>query len=138
MRHYTIGYGGRRPDELVELLRPLDIRTVVDVRLRPDRSSMGSFALARTPDKGIAALVTSAGHAYVSLPELGNVFMDLADWRERYRRLLESSGDLLFERLFDTPGPWCLLCAEKRAANCHRETIADALASRGHVVEHVE
>lgn len=59
------------------------------------------------------------------------------DWRERYRRLLEGSGDLLTERLVGLQGPVCLLCAERRPEDCHRLLIAEWLADRGWTVTHL-
>src|SRR3990172_4540674 len=128
MTVFTIGYGGRSPTEFVELLKQHGIATVVDVRLRPDRASMGIWVKAKTPEKGIENLLRGAGIGYVSHIELGNVFLDLKDWPERYRELLERCGDLLTARLEGVPQPFCLLCAEKDAARCHRVLIADYLA----------
>lgn len=137
-RFYTIGYGGRRPSELVALLGEHGVRTVVDVRLRPDHAHLGSFARARSPEKGIQALLGAEGIDYASLPELGNVFMDCDDWRERFQTLIERAGDLLVERLLRIPPPFCLLCAEKHASDCHRTLIADRLVTLGWRVEHIE
>lgn len=129
MNVFTIGYGGRTKDDFLALLKANGIRTVVDIRLRPDRASMGIWVKAKTPDKGIENWLGQAGIAYRSLIELGNVFLDFPDWKERYRKLLEGSGKLLTERLENISGPYCLLCAEKRVDDCHRLHVADYLAT---------
>ena len=138
MTVFTIGYGGRSPQELLDLLKEHGIRAVVDVRLRPDRASMGTYVKAKDPDKGIRRLLAQAGIEYLSFVELGNIFLEFEDWRERYQRLLDQAGDLLTERIKETPEPFCLLCAEKRAADCHRRLIAAHLAKNGHEVHHIE
>ena len=139
MKLFTIGYGGRTAEGLIALLKAHDVRTVVDIRLRPDRASMGIWVKAKTSDKGIEKRLHDHAIAYRSLIELGNVFLEFEDWRDRYRRLLQSAGDLLVERLNEVDPPYCLLCAEKRATDCHREQLADYLAqSTGLQVEHLE
>lgn len=138
MKLFTIGYGGRTPDDLIHKLTAAGVRTIADVRLRPDRASMGIYVKAKTPDKGIERLFASAGIDYRSLPELGNVFMEFEDWRERYAALLQCAGHLLIGRLEVLEPPVCLLCAERRVADCHRLQIAQLLALRGAVVEHLE
>jgi uncharacterized protein (DUF488 family) len=136
---FTVGYGGRKPDEFARLLADHGVKTVVDVRLRPDKASMGSYAKAREPDKGIAGLLARAGVGYVSLPELGNLFLDYSDWPARYAEFLERAGPLLFDRIADIPGPVCLMCAEKKVAECHRRHVAEYLArARGWTFTHIE
>ncbi len=124
MSGFTIGYGGRRPEEFVALLVCNAIKTIVDVRIRPDKAAMGSYAKARDADKGISGLLARSGIGYISLPELGNLFLDYDDWPERYGRFLELAGPLLFDRLDGIPGPICLMCAEKKVSECHRRHIA--------------
>jgi len=139
MELFTIGYGGRSPDDFVALLVGHGVRSVADVRIRPDRASIGAYTRARTSDKGIEHLLNERGIAYHHILELGNLFLGLEDWRPHYRELLRKSGDLLVARLERLPSPICLLCAEKRAADCHREMIADHLvATRGWAVLHIE
>ncbi|WP_165219239.1 DUF488 domain-containing protein [Aquisphaera insulae] len=139
MTFFTIGYGGRPPDEFLDLLRRHGVRTVADVRLRPDRASMGAYTKASQPDRGIERLLTSGGIAYRSIVALGNLFLGREDWREPYRRLLESSGDLLCAELDSLERPFCLLCAEKRPEDCHRTLIAAHLVARhGWDVRHIE
>jgi uncharacterized protein (DUF488 family) len=135
---YTIGYGGRSPDDLIALLVQHGVRAVVDVRLRPDRASMGMYTKAKSPDKGIERLLTEAGIQYVSLPELGNLFLDYPDWREKYAELMARAGDLLTARLHAAPQPFCLLCAERRVADCHRQQIGAWLRNQGWRVEDIE
>jgi uncharacterized protein (DUF488 family) len=124
---FTIGYGGRVPAEFVALLGSNSVKTIVDVRIRPDKAAMGSYAKAKDADKGIAGLLARGGIGYVSLPELGNLFLGYDDWPERYGKLLELAGPLLFDRLAGIPGPICLMCAEKKVSECHRRHIAEYL-----------
>ena len=136
---YTIGYGGRRPDEFVGLLVEHGVRSLADVRIRPDRASMGAYARAKSPDKGIEKLLGDRGIEYHAILELGNLFRDRADWHAPYRALFERTGDLLVGRLDGLPRPFCLMCAEKRVADCHRLVIAEFLVgSRGWPVHHIE
>ncbi len=138
MKFYTIGYGGRLPEDFTSLLVEHGVRSVADVRIRPDRASMGSYVQARTPEKGIERLLSERGIFYRSILELGNMFLDLDDWRGPYRDLFDRAGALLVGRLADLPQPFCLLCAEKRVSECHRLVIAEFLvADRGWTVEHI-
>lgn len=137
MHFFTIGYGGRSPTEFLSLLTNAGVKTLVDVRLRPDKASMGSYAKARTADKGIEALLSQKGIGYLSLPELGNVFLGDSDWPNLYRELIERAGDLLTRRLKDVPEPFCLMCAEKRVDECHRKIVAEHLEANGNKSTHL-
>jgi uncharacterized protein (DUF488 family) len=138
MKLFTIGYGGAAPQAFTECLVKAGVRTVIDVRLRPDRASMGIYVKAKARDKGIERLLSEVGVEYRSLPELGNLFLDFGDWRERYTALLSRAGDLLVSRLADVPGPVCLLCAERKPEDCHRMLITQYLSSaEGDDVEHL-
>jgi hypothetical protein len=99
---------------------------------------MGTYVKARDNSKGIQALLANANIEYFSFVELGNIFQDFGDWQQRYRRLLDRSGDLLIERLSELPEPFCLMCAEKHAACCHRMVIAEYLSQKGYNVKHIE
>ena len=115
------------------------VRSIADVRIHPERASMGAYVKARTADKGIEKLLVDQGIAYRSILELGNLFRDLEDWRPAYSALFERAGDLLVARLGELPEPFCLMCAEERVADCHRLVIAEFLvATRGWTVEHIE
>jgi uncharacterized protein (DUF488 family) len=139
MKFYTIGYGGRAPEEFAGLLVRHEIRSVADVRIRPDRASMGAYTKARTADKGIERLLSQCGVTYYPIPELGNLFRGRDDWMPSYRALFARAGELLVGRLAGLPEPFCLMCAEKRAADCHRVVIAEFLVeNRGWTVEHIE
>lgn len=136
---FTIGYGGRVPEEFSKLLVANKIRIIVDVRLRPDKAAMGSYAKAKDADKGIAGLLARSGIDYVSLPELGNLFLDYDDRIERYDQFLDAAGPFLFDRFRDIAGPICLMCAEKKVCECHRQQIAAYLErTAGWQFTHIE
>ena len=124
MKYCTVGYGGRGKQEFLDLLRSKGIRSVVDVRLRPDRASLGYAALAKDPEKGIQGVLAAAGFEYLSLVELGNLFMDCEDWKARYARLAAAQGPFLLERLLGSalPAPIC--------SSARRRTPASATAGR--------
>ena len=135
---YTVGYGGRQPSDFLDVLEQHGIETVVDVRLRPDRTRLRSFVRANEISKGIERLLGERRIAYVSLVELGNPFMDDDDWRPRYERLIAAAGEVLTEKLFDLSGTLCLMCAERRVETCHRWLIADYLAQHHDVpIQHI-
>jgi uncharacterized protein (DUF488 family) len=136
---FTIGYGGRQPTDFTKLLTDAGVKTLVDVRLRPDRASMGCYAKAKEADKGIAGLLAKVNVGYVSLPELGNLFLEYPDWPTRYEKFLTLAAPLLFDRLEGISGPVCLMCAEKRVCECHRRHIAEHLTkSKGWTFTHIE
>jgi uncharacterized protein (DUF488 family) len=137
IRGYTIGYGGRRPQDFLELLQQHGIATLVDVRLRPDRAHMGLYTRAKTADKGIQGLLATPGIAYVSLIELGNVFLEYEDWFERYGRYFERVGAVLLEPLQALTPPWCLMCAERDVRACHRQVISAYLEQQGVPMVHL-
>ena len=134
---YTIGYGGRRPQDFVEALLACGVRTVVDVRLRPDRAHLGTFVKANSPDKGIERVLNAVGIQYRALPELGNVFREVPAWESLYSELIKRAGDMLTARVHALEDPLCLLCAERDVQRCHRRQIADYLAGTGYDVEHI-
>jgi uncharacterized protein (DUF488 family) len=138
VKFYTIGYGGRKPKDFLDILKQKGIKAIVDVRLLPNHASMGLYKKAKTVGKGIQGLLARGGIQYFSLVELGNKFLGQEDWRWQYRKLLDKDGDLLTERLFTLPTPFCLMCAEKSSAECHRREISDYVAKKGHEVEHIE
>ena len=138
MKFYTVGYGGRQPEDFLNLLKQKEIEAMVDVRLLPDRGRVRSYIKAKSPDKGIERLLREENIQYFWLVELGNIFMYRKDWREPYGRLLDRAGDLLIKRLEEISRPLCLMCAEKRVEECHRQLIADYLGRRGHQAEHIE
>jgi hypothetical protein len=138
VKFFTIGYGGRSPTELVGLLKAHGVATLVDVRGEPTRANMGSFAMAKTPDKGIAGLLGRAGIGYVSVLELGNPFKDQARWRQAFERWFRTDAAALLRHLEGVPQPFALMCCEKEAARCHREIIANVMVERGDEVEHLE
>ena len=70
---------------------------------------MGSYVRARSADKGLEKLLSDQGISYHPILELGNLFMELDDWRPAYRELLRQSGDLLAARLDGLHEPFCLL-----------------------------
>lgn len=132
---YTIGYEGRTPAELAELLRRSGVVRVVDVRQLP---------LSRKPGfskSALAAFLTSRGVEYVGFPKLGTPPAirihykksgDFARLKRDYLPYLRTQAPALEElRELAAQGGCALLCFERDPAKCHRSILADVLAGRG-------
>ncbi|WP_227983154.1 DUF488 family protein [Nocardia spumae] len=130
-RLFTVGYEGRRADELVAILAEAGVATVVDIRLTPISRKPG---LSKTK---LSAALAEAGIRYVHLKELGNprdnrdgFRVGEADSRDRYAHVLDSpeGADALHSvRALMAQGPVALLCFEHDHTTCHRQMVADAV-----------
>jgi uncharacterized protein (DUF488 family) len=134
-KFYTLGYGGKMPQDFIKILQHYGIGTLIDVRLRPDKATFGTYKKAKTADKGIQKVLKELNVHYFSLVELGNIFMEDQNWLRKYPKLLENSGNLLLKRFFESilpklQQPFCLFCAENDYLNCHRKFLAGFILSQ--------
>lgn len=126
---FSVGYGGRRASEFMELLTRHGIEVVVDVRLS---------AMTRIPGFSGAALARSLGGAgieYVHDPRLGNpvenreaVRSGREDGRARFEAILAGPGRSALSELAERASKRrvAVLCAERNADQCHRQVIVTA------------
>lgn len=126
---FTIGYGGRKFEKFLSLLREYGVGVVVDVRRFP-RSKDPSYNRERLEEA-----LRAEGIRYVFLGEtLGGFrggyerYMETEGYREGIRRLL----GLLEE------GRVALMCLERSPRGCHRRYISKTLEDLGIQVEHIK
>ena len=129
---YTIGYGGRGREEFVEALKKHGIELIADVRMTPNRASMGMYVKAKTPLKGIERMLGEAGIEYVWMEELGNPDREDPEMT-LYRTVIWQELPQRTQRLAELAKTKaaCLLCAEKDVCRCHRGIIGDFLRRAG-------
>ena len=146
---YTIGYGGRSLEELLELLERSGVVRVVDVR-----RWVKSVRRPELAGENLARVLAGRGLDYVWLPELGG-----------YRRFGVDVEDLGLARCFESEGfrayatyittrrevkqhlarlerlvsekRSALLCRERVPWACHRKILSDYLVARGFKVLHI-
>jgi uncharacterized protein (DUF488 family) len=136
---YTIGYGGRHPQDFVAILTQANIGLVCDVRAEPRRAYRGTYTF--NPEKGsgpLPRLLAQAGIAYEWFPELGNPERQDPEIRA-FKQLMAQEAERRLQRLRTCVQalPACLLCAEQDAQRCHRRIITAHLADYGYVVQHL-
>ena len=136
---YTIGYGGKKPSEFPNLLKRHGIKTIIDVRLRPNRACMGSYVKAKTADKGIEALLSGARIDYRHEPDLAPTEEILTTWMASkksdtdWRWYEDHFIPVLEQRKIETSiesadlDHVCLLCSESKSEKCHRRLVAEYL-----------
>jgi uncharacterized protein (DUF488 family) len=133
---FTIGYTGRKLDNIVSALRAYNVRTLVDIRHNP--VSMYRPELSKN---NLARLLSSRGIQYAHLPELG-VPRDIRAkaietgtrdviW-EWYDNMVESFlGCNLHFFLNGFEHPIALMCTEMDPHECHRHRLSLALEEKG-------
>lgn len=134
---YTIGYTGRRLDELLGLLVSNDVRTLIDIRQYPVsmyRPEMSKANLRRSVER--------CGLVYAHFPQLG-VPRDI-----RARAIETGTRDVIWQwydenvvahyirrnlhRFFNAvEHPVALMCVEVDPHECHRHRLSLALEARG-------
>ena len=138
----TAGHGTRTAEELIELLRRAQIRTVVDVRRFP-----GSRRNPQFNRDALAGSLEAAGIRYRHEEALGGRLSDepgeerfgcirTAAFRSYAARMGSTEWQRALEAALEEPAP-CFLCAETDWRRCHRRLIAELLVARGHDVLHL-
>jgi uncharacterized protein (DUF488 family) len=136
---YTIGYGGRHPQDFVTILTQANIGLVCDVRAEPRRAYRGIYTF--NPEKGsgpLPRLLAQAGIAYEWFPELGNPERQDPEIRA-FQQLMAQEAERRLQRLQTCVQALCacLLCAEQDTQRCHRRIITAYLIASGYSVQHL-
>ena len=130
---FTVGYEGRRVDELLENLATAGVEQVIDVRERAQSRKPGFSG------KSLRAELYDAGISYKHIPELGSPSDVRATYRatgdfeafsKRYRNHLKRQRaflTLLLELI--AIRRTALLCFERDSEACHRSLICQELES---------
>lgn len=141
---HTIGHSTRTLDELVALMRPFGVETLVDIRTVPRSRHNPQFNI-----DALGPSLATRGIGYIHLASLGGLRKARKDsanlgWRnESFRGYADYMQTPGFERgLADlvalaSHGHAAVMCAEAVPWRCHRSLVADALVARGIAVEHI-
>ena len=144
MKIATVGHSSRSLAELIALLHHHHVAKLVDVRSHPGSKRFPHFSRARLeqelPRHGIAygwqrqlgGMRKQQGESIHSAL-VGSPFAAYADY------MLTDAFAQAIETVFASAAtaPTALMCAEARPQDCHRQLIADWLASRGVAVRHL-
>jgi uncharacterized protein (DUF488 family) len=138
---YTVGYEGRTPDGLLDVLRHNHVSKVIDVRERPMSRKRGFSKAALSIELG------RAGIEYYPLPELGSpsairhVYKEAGDFgafEKGYRAHLEPrTKELRALRALVAEEPTAILCYEKDWTTCHRSILSEYLGKEGFRAVHL-
>lgn len=126
----SIGYGGRRQSDLVQILQNAQVSVVVDVRLSP-RSRIPGFS-----EHSLRAALAKVGIEYRHERRLGNPESNRHAFRsgdtalgvQRFRSTLGPDGKAALDELAALADGRrvAVLCAERSAVSCHRNTVIES------------
>ncbi len=127
---YTIGFSGKKPDDLLSVLDAVGVRVLIDVR-HWRTSKWVAWASGENLEKLL-------GVRYKYIPELtptNDMLLEFksgqVDWAYAEQKILRLMQSRNIEQFF-TPESLdrvCLMCTERTAHQCHRRVIAEYLAS---------
>ena len=134
---FTVGYTGRKTDEMLETIRSAGVRTLLDVRQTP--VSMYRPELSKS---NLRRLVESYGMQYAHMPELG-VPRDIRakaietgsrdaiwDWYDEY--VVGPHFRMNLHRFLNSvEHPVAMMCVEIDPKECHRHRLFLALEQMG-------
>jgi uncharacterized protein (DUF488 family) len=144
---FTIGHSTRSVPEFVELLRPAEVRLVVDVRTVPRSRTNPQFNRDVLSDSLAAYQI-----GYEHIAELGglrgkrrggetspNTFWENRSFRNYADYALSDAFHAGLARLRELGSErrTAVMCAEAVWWRCHRRIIADYLLARGEAVFHI-
>lgn len=131
---FTVGYQGGKISDLIQQLKKLKIKAVVDVRENPVSRKPGFSKLQLNKELG------KKGIHYLHYQELGTPRplrdylinnQDYDSFFSKYKSYLSEYNDSLDDLVeLGTKEKICLLCFEKDAAYCHRKVITDYLTEK--------
>ena len=140
----TVGHSTRSIEEFIQLLEAHGVRRIVDVRTVPRSRHNPQFG-----KEALAKSLKKAGIGYELMPGLGGLRRPLPDsvntgWRNKSFRgyadyMQTPQFQQSLQQLIAVASRECvaIMCAEAVPWRCHRSLIADALAARGIVAEHI-
>jgi uncharacterized protein (DUF488 family) len=143
-RIWTIGHGARPQSDLLAALAENGIRTLADVRSFPGSRRHPHFG-----KDALAAALSTAGIAYVHIPELGGRRREVPGSRHTAIRVgaFRAYADHMSTDEFRTgllrlealarEAPTAYMCAETLWWRCHRRLLSDRLAVDGWDVIHI-
>lgn len=140
---FTIGYEKARQADVIAALTAADVRTLIDVRDRPQSRRPGFSK------RQLAAALAEAGIRYVGLralgtPPEGREANRKRQWETFWRIVddklatAEAEHALAEAAAIAAKTPTCLLCYEADPGICHRSRVADILAAQhGFAIRHI-
>lgn len=138
---YTIGYGGRRRQWILEQLQKYSIKTLIDIRLHPQS------AITAYNKDSLKTFFKENNINYTHRPEGGNPFRRNTGY-EDIRKALELFREKIIKD--DTPSffidllrtfykekswPVAMLCACSQAHRCHRGILTEEISKENKKLE---
>lgn len=126
-RIYTIGYGNRKFDDFIVLLKRFGIELIIDVRRFPT-SKWPEFV-----KENLQTNLPAHGIGYAHLRDLGGyrggygAYTRTSDFKRALRELMK-----LARRQ-----PAVIMCVESSPSACHRRFIGEELKKRGWELVHI-